>query len=163
MVETFERFQKATGLINLMEEDVQVNTPMCSTNNHIYTVDREIFAFFFLHVINFRVFNFRHRRKRGKLNVRKLHVPFARAKFSRVKFSPLREWRKFFNGEHFPIYGSTLFKIQERKADRRSKEIEQRKESQNTHIIQGRTRDLTALTLNYLATSMALKNVYLSI
>ena len=28
---------------------------------------------------------------------------------------------------------STLFKIQERKADRRSKEIEQRKESQNTH------------------------------
>ena len=32
---------------------------------------------------------------------------------------------------------STLFKIQERKADRRSKEIEQRKESQNTHIKQG--------------------------
>ena len=27
---------------------------------------------------------------------------------------------------------STLFKIQERKSDRRSKEIEQRKESQNT-------------------------------
>ena len=49
---------------------------------------------------------------------------------------------------------STLFKIQERKADR-SKEIEQRKESQNTHIKQGRTCDLTALTLNYLAASMA--------
>ena len=29
---------------------------------------------------------------------------------------------------------STLFKIQERKSDRRSKEIEPRKESQNTHI-----------------------------
>ena len=43
---------------------------------------------------------------------------------------------------------STLFKIKERKADR-SKEIEQRKESQNTHIKQGRTCDLTALTLNY--------------
>ena len=28
---------------------------------------------------------------------------------------------------------STLFKIQERKSDRRSREIEQRKESQNTH------------------------------
>ena len=28
---------------------------------------------------------------------------------------------------------STLFKIQERKSDRRSKEIEQRNESQNTH------------------------------
>ena len=28
---------------------------------------------------------------------------------------------------------STLFKIQETKSDRRSKEIEQRKESQNTH------------------------------
>ena len=50
---------------------------------------------------------------------------------------------------------STLFKIQERKSDRRSKEIEQRKESQNTHIKQGRTCDLTALTLNYLAASMA--------
>ena len=45
---------------------------------------------------------------------------------------------------------STLLKIQERKSDRRSKEIEQRKESQNTHIKQGRTCDLTALTLNYL-------------
>ena len=33
--------------------------------------------------------------------------------------------------------------------------IEQRKESQNTHIKQGRTCDLTALTLNYLAASMA--------
>ena len=43
---------------------------------------------------------------------------------------------------------STLFKIQERKSDRRSKEIEQRKESQSTHIKQGRTCDLTALTLN---------------
>ena len=32
---------------------------------------------------------------------------------------------------------STLFKIQERKPDRSSKEIEQRKESQNTHIKQG--------------------------
>ena len=38
---------------------------------------------------------------------------------------------------------------------RRSKEIEQRKESQNTHIKQGRTCDLTALTLNYLAASLA--------
>ena len=50
---------------------------------------------------------------------------------------------------------STLSKIQEKKLDRRSKEIEQRKESQNIHIKQGRTRDLTALTLNYLAASMA--------
>ena len=50
---------------------------------------------------------------------------------------------------------STLLKIQERKADRISKEIEQRKKSQNTHIKQGRTCDLTALTLNYLAASMA--------
>ena len=50
---------------------------------------------------------------------------------------------------------STLFKIQERKADRRSKEIEQGNESQNTHIKQGQTCDLTALTLNYLAASMA--------
>ena len=58
---------------------------------------------------------------------------------------------------------STLFKIQERKSDRRSKEIEQRKESQNTHIKQGWTCDLTALTLNYLAASKALKNIYLSI
>ena len=52
---------------------------------------------------------------------------------------------------------STLFKIQERKADRRSKEIEQRKESQNAHKKQGQgqTCDLTALTLNDLAASMA--------
>ena len=50
---------------------------------------------------------------------------------------------------------STLFKIQEGKSERRSKEIEQRKESQNTHIKQGRTCDLNALTLNYLASSMA--------
>ena len=38
---------------------------------------------------------------------------------------------------HIQYVYSTLFKIQERKADRRSKEIEQRKESQNTHIKQG--------------------------
>ena len=50
---------------------------------------------------------------------------------------------------------STLFKIQERRVDRRSKEIQQRKELQNTHIKQGRTCGLTALTLNYLAVSMA--------
>ena len=50
---------------------------------------------------------------------------------------------------------STLFKIQERRADRRSKEIEQRKELQNTHIKQGRTCGLTALILNYLAALMA--------
>ena len=50
---------------------------------------------------------------------------------------------------------STLLKIQERKSDRRSKEIEQRKESQNTHIKQGQTCDRTALTLNNLAASMA--------
>ena len=49
---------------------------------------------------------------------------------------------------------STLFKIQERKSDRRSKEIEQTKESQNTHIKQGRTCDFTALTLNYLYSSL---------
>ena len=38
---------------------------------------------------------------------------------------------------------STLFKIKERESDRSSKEIEQRKESQNTHIKQGQTCDLT--------------------
>ena len=38
---------------------------------------------------------------------------------------------------------SALFKTQERKSHRSSKEIEQRKESQNTtHIKQGRTCDL---------------------
>ena len=49
--------------------------------------------------------------------------------------------------QHYSVYVrmnnhiySTLFKIQERKADRRSKEIEQRKESQNTH--KTRTCDL---------------------
>ena len=58
---------------------------------------------------------------------------------------------------HIIYICSTLFKIhvQERKSDRRSKEIEQRKESQNTHIKQGRACDLTALILNYLAASMA--------
>ena len=40
------------------------------------------------------------------------------------------------------IYG-TLFKTQERKSNRRSKEIEQRKESQNTH--KTRTCDLNLL------------------
>ena len=43
----------------------------------------------------------------------------------------------------------------EKQIYRRSKEIEQREKSQNTHIKQGRTCDLTALTLNYLAASMA--------
>ena len=32
---------------------------------------------------------------------------------------------------------STLFKTQERKSDGRNKEVEQRKESQNTHTKQG--------------------------
>ena len=42
------------------------------------------------------------------------------------------------------IYSTlTLFKTQERKSDRRSKEIEQRKESQNTH--KTRTCDLNLL------------------
>ena len=40
---------------------------------------------------------------------------------------------------------STLFKTQERKSDRTSKEIEQRKESQNTHTNKTRTCDLNLL------------------
>ena len=40
---------------------------------------------------------------------------------------------------------STLFKIQERKSDRRSREIEQRKESQNTHTHKTRTSELNLL------------------
>ena len=40
---------------------------------------------------------------------------------------------------------STLFKIQERKSDRRSREIEQRKESQNAHTHKTRTCDLNLL------------------
>ena len=40
---------------------------------------------------------------------------------------------------------STLFKIQERKSDRRSREIEQRKESQNTHTHKTRTCELNLL------------------
>ena len=40
---------------------------------------------------------------------------------------------------------STLFKIQERKSDRRSRNIEQRKESQNTHTHKTRTCDLNIL------------------
>ena len=39
----------------------------------------------------------------------------------------------------------TLFKIQERKSDRRSREIEQRKELQNTHTNKTRTCDLNLL------------------
>ena len=58
---------------------------------------------------------------------------------------------------------STLFKTQERESDRRCKEIEQRKESQNTHT-QTKQQGLvtlstelqsTALTLNFLASSTA--------
>ena len=49
---------------------------------------------------------------------------------------------------------STLFKIQERKLDRRSKEIEQRGNHQ-THTRSHKSKDLrplsTAFTLNYLA------------
>ena len=40
---------------------------------------------------------------------------------------------------------STLFKIQERKSDRRSREIEQRKESQNTHTHKTKTCELNLL------------------
>ena len=40
---------------------------------------------------------------------------------------------------------STLFKIQERKSDRRSREIEQRKELQNTYTHKTRTCDLNLL------------------
>ena len=40
---------------------------------------------------------------------------------------------------------STLFKIQERKSDRRSREIEQRKELQNTHTHKTRTCELNLL------------------
>ena len=54
---------------------------------------------------------------------------------------------------HIYIY-STLFKIQERKSDRRSKEIYRAKKGITKHTKQGRTCDLTALTLNYLATGI---------
>ena len=57
---------------------------------------------------------------------------------------------------------SLPFKLQERESDKSSKEIEQRKEPQNTHtqIKQGHVTlraelQSTALTLNYLATSAA--------
>ena len=57
---------------------------------------------------------------------------------------------------------STLFKTQERKSDRRSKEIEQRKESQKNkqtkqqgHVTLSTELQSIALTLNFLATSTA--------
>ena len=37
---------------------------------------------------------------------------------------------------------STLFKTQERESDRKSKEIEQRKESQNTHTHKQNNKDM---------------------
>ena len=49
-----------------------------------------------------------------------------------------------FNLMNNHIY-STLFKIQERKSDRRSREIEQRKESQNTHTHKTKTCELNLL------------------
>ena len=69
---------------------------------------------------------------------------------------PSHHWavHKFRNGQELyfdpracmnnHIY-STLFKIQERKSDRRSREIEQRKESQNTHTHKTRTCELNLL------------------
>ena len=64
-----------------------------------------------------------------------------------------RKARKLIHRENFYVYGiymnnhiySTLFKIQERKSDRRSREIEQRKESQNTHTHKTRTCELNLL------------------
>ena len=58
---------------------------------------------------------------------------------------------------------STLFKTQERESDRSSKEIEQRKESQKTkqkkkkqgHVTLSTELQSTALTLHFLAASMA--------
>ena len=56
---------------------------------------------------------------------------------------------------------SILFKTQERESDRRSKEIEQRKESQKKkqkkqgHVTLSTELQSTALTLNFLAASMA--------
>ena len=56
---------------------------------------------------------------------------------------------------------STLFKTQERKSDRRSKEIEQRNESQKTqtkqqgHVTLSTELQSTALTLHFLAASTA--------
>ena len=57
---------------------------------------------------------------------------------------------------------STLFKTEERESDRRSKEIEQRKESQKLtqtkqqgHVTLSTELQSTALTLNFLAASMA--------
>ena len=58
---------------------------------------------------------------------------------------------------------STLFKTQERESDRRSKEIEQRKESQTTHtqikqqghVTLSTELQSTALTLHFLAASTA--------
>ena len=58
---------------------------------------------------------------------------------------------------------STLFKTQERESDRRSKEIEQRKESQKIHtqtkqqghVTLSTELQSTALSLNFLAASTA--------
>ena len=66
-----------------------------------YTVDREIFAFKYFRVINVRVSNFHHKVQEVKI----IHCVFY---FRVLNFRRPRERRKFFNGEYFPIYGSSV-------------------------------------------------------
>ena len=66
---------------------------------HVYTVDREIFAFKYFRVINVRVSNFHHKVQEVKI----IHCVFY---FRVLNFRRPRERRKIFNGEYFPIYGT---------------------------------------------------------
>ena len=66
----------------------------------ISTVDREIFAFKYFRVINVRVSNFHHKVQEVKI----IHGVFY---FRVLNFRRPRERQKIFNGEYFPIYGST--------------------------------------------------------
>ena len=56
---------------------------------------------------------------------------------------------------------STLFKIQERTSDRRSKEIEQRKESQNTHIKQGHVTLIYCINIKLPSSLNYLPKIYI--
>ena len=72
----------------------------CIYIQSLSTVDREIFAFKCFRVINVRVSNFHHKVQEVKI----IHRVFY---FRVLNFRRPQERRKIFNGEYFPIYGTS--------------------------------------------------------
>ena len=78
---------------------------MCISSVNANTVDREIFAELYFHVLNFSVLNFHHL-------AYILHCCYSTKEFfAHLIFTTQATGEKFFNGESFPIYSSDIWTI----------------------------------------------------